>query len=98
LRARRTERPLSELRRLPGLPAIPDQAAALIRAFKHGVSDGLSEVPKATGRKQRPRRDLPECLRDAFPRRAVRAGGPVPAHTSGSGGCTVDVLLVRGEH
>jgi transposase len=51
--------------RAEGLPAIPDQVAApLIHAFRHGVLVGLSEVPKVTGRKQRPGRDLLECLRD----------------------------------
>jgi len=50
--------------RTQGLPAIPGGIAApLIHAFKHGVLLGLSEVPKTTGRKQRPCRDLLECLR-----------------------------------
>ena len=48
--------------RLPAVPA--DVAAPLIHAFKHGVLVGLSEVPKVPGRKQRPCRDLLECLRD----------------------------------
>jgi transposase len=51
--------------RAQGLPAIPGEAAApLIHAFKHGVLLGLSQVPKMPGRKQRPCRDLLECLRD----------------------------------
>jgi hypothetical protein len=51
--------------RAQGLPAIPGEAAApLIHAFKHGVLLGLSQVPKVPGRKQRPCRDLLECLRD----------------------------------
>jgi transposase len=51
--------------RAQGLPAIPGEAAApLIHAFKHGVLLGLSQVPKVPGRKQRPYRDLLECLRD----------------------------------
>ena len=51
--------------RAQGLPAVPDQAAApLIRAFRHGVILGLSQVPRIPGRKQSPCRDLLECLRD----------------------------------
>jgi len=51
--------------RAQGLPAIPgDIAAPLIHAFKHGVLAGLSEIPRRPGRKQRPCRDLLECLRD----------------------------------
>ena len=51
--------------RAQGLPAIFGEAAApLIHAFKHGVLVGLSEVPRVPGRKQRPCRDLLECLRD----------------------------------
>ena len=51
--------------RAQGLPAIPGEVAApLIHAFKHGVLVGLSDVPRAAGRKQRPCRDLLECLRD----------------------------------
>src|SRR5262249_10657045 len=51
--------------RAQGLAAVPDQVAApLIHAFKHGVLLGLSQVPKLPGRKQRPGRDLLECLRD----------------------------------
>lgn len=51
--------------RAQGLPAIPGKAAApLIHAFKHGVLLGLSELPKVPGRKQRPGRNLLECLRD----------------------------------
>jgi len=51
--------------RAEGLPAIPGQVAApLIHAFEHGVLVGLAEVPKITGPKQRPCRDLLECLRD----------------------------------
>ena len=51
--------------RAQGLPAIPGEVAApLIHAFKHGVLVGLSEVPRVAGRKQRPCRDLLECLRD----------------------------------
>ena len=51
--------------RAQGLPAIPGEVATpLIHAFKHGVLVGLSDVPRAAGRKQRPCRDLLECLRD----------------------------------
>jgi transposase len=51
--------------RAQGLPAIPDDIAApLTRAFRHGVLVGLSELPRVAGRKQRPCRDLLECLRD----------------------------------
>jgi transposase len=51
--------------RAQGLAAIPGQVAApLVHAFKHGVLLGLSQVPKVPGRKQRPGRDLLECLRD----------------------------------
>jgi transposase len=51
--------------RARGLPAIPGEVAApLIRAFRHGVLVGLSEVPTVPGRTQRPCRDLLECLRD----------------------------------
>ena len=51
--------------RAQGLPAIPgDIAAPLIHAFKHGVLADLSEIPRRPGRKQRPCRDLLECLRD----------------------------------
>ena len=51
--------------RARGLPAVPgDIAAPLIHAFKHGVLVGLAEVPRVPGRKQRPCRDLLECLRN----------------------------------
>jgi hypothetical protein len=51
--------------RAQGLPAIPgDIATPLIHTFKHGVLAGLSEVTRVAGRKQRPCRDLLECLRD----------------------------------
>lgn len=51
--------------RAQSLPAVPgDIAAPLIHAFKHGVLVGLAEVPRVPGRKQRPCRDLLECLRD----------------------------------
>jgi hypothetical protein len=51
--------------RAQGLAAIPgDIAAPLIHAFKHGVLVGLSQIPRRPGRKQRPCRDLLECLRD----------------------------------
>jgi hypothetical protein len=51
--------------RAQGLAAIPgDIAAPLIHDFRHGVLAGLSEVAKVPGRKQRPCRDLLECLRD----------------------------------
>jgi transposase len=51
--------------RARGLAAVPaDLAAPMIHAFKHGVLVGLSQVPKVPGRKQRPGRDLLECLRD----------------------------------
>ena len=51
--------------RAQGLPAIPGKIAMpLTRAFKHGVLVGLSQIPRAGGRKQRPCRDLLECLRD----------------------------------
>ena len=51
--------------RAQGLAAVPDEAAApLIHAFKHGVILGLGQVKRADGRKQRPGRDLLECLRD----------------------------------
>ena len=51
--------------RAQGLPAIPgDVAAPLIHAFKHGVLVGLSQIPRAPGRKQEPCRDLLECLHD----------------------------------
>ena len=51
--------------RAQGLAAIPDDIAApLIHAFRHGVLLGLSQVPSVPGRKQRPCRDLLECLRD----------------------------------
>lgn len=51
--------------RAQGLPAIPeDVAAPLARAFKHGVILGLGQVKRVDGRKQRPGRDLLECLRD----------------------------------
>jgi hypothetical protein len=51
--------------RAQGLAAIPgDIAARLIHDFRHGVLAGLSQVPKVPGRKQRPGRDLLECLRD----------------------------------
>ena len=46
-------------------PAIPGEVAApLIHAFRHGVLVGLSQIPRVPGRKQRPCRDLLECLRD----------------------------------
>jgi transposase len=48
-----------------GLPAIPaDIAAALARAFRHGVILGLGQVKRVPARKQQPCRDLLECLRD----------------------------------
>jgi len=48
-----------------GLPAVPGHIAApLIHAFRHGVLVGLSQVARVPGRKQRPGRDLLECLRD----------------------------------
>jgi len=51
--------------RAQGLGAVPGHAAApLIHTFKHGVLAGLSEIPRVPGRKQRPGRDLLECLRD----------------------------------
>jgi transposase len=51
--------------RAQGLPAVPgDIAAPLTHAFKHGVLLGLSQIPRVPGRKQRPGRDLLECLRD----------------------------------
>jgi transposase len=51
--------------RAKGLAAVPDEVAApLIHAFKHGVILGLGQVKRADGRKQRPGRDLLECLRD----------------------------------
>jgi transposase len=51
--------------RAQGLAAVPqDIAAPLIHAFKHGVILGLGQVKRADGRKQRPGRDLLECLRD----------------------------------
>jgi hypothetical protein len=51
--------------RAQGLPAIPDDVAApLTHAFRHGVLLGLSQIPRAPGRKQEPGRDLLECLRD----------------------------------
>ncbi|MGH3205207.1 MAG: IS66 family transposase [Streptosporangiaceae bacterium] len=51
--------------RAQGLAAVPDDVAApLAHAFKHGVLVGLSQLPKVPGRKQRPCRDLLECLRD----------------------------------
>ena len=47
------------------LAAVPDQIAApLIHAFRHGVILGLGQVPKTGRRKQRPCRELLECLRD----------------------------------
>jgi transposase len=50
--------------RAQGLPAVPDEAAApLIRAFCHGVILGLGQVKRVDARKQRPGRDLLECLR-----------------------------------
>jgi transposase len=51
--------------RAQDLLAVPgDIAAPLIHAFKHGVLAGLSQVSRVPGRKQRPCRDLLECLRD----------------------------------
>jgi hypothetical protein len=51
--------------RAQSLPAIPaDTAAPLIRAFRHGVILGLGQIKRVDGRKQRPGRDLLECLRD----------------------------------
>jgi hypothetical protein len=51
--------------RVKDLPAVPDEiAASLIRAFRHGVILGLGQVKCTQGRKQRPCRDLLECLRD----------------------------------
>lgn len=47
------------------LSAVPEQIAApLIHTFRHGVLAGLSEIARRPGRKQRPCRDLLECLRD----------------------------------
>jgi transposase len=47
-----------------GLAAIPaDIAAPLIHTFRHGVLAGLSEIPRRSGRKQHPCRDLLEVLR-----------------------------------
>ena len=47
-----------------GLSAVPEEIAApLIHTFRHGVLAGLSEIPRRPGRKQRPCRDLLECLR-----------------------------------
>jgi len=55
----------ASLARGQGLPAVPGQIAApLIHDFRHGVLAGLSEVSRRAGRKQRPCRDLLECLRD----------------------------------
>jgi len=49
--------------RAQGLPAVPGETAdPLIHAFKHGVLVGLSHVPKVPGRKQKPFRDLLQCL------------------------------------
>ena len=54
----------ANIARAQGLPAVPEHIAApLIHAFKHGVLLGLSQVPRQPGRKQRPGRDLLECLR-----------------------------------
>ena len=54
----------ASIARAQGLPAVPEHIAApLIHAFKHGVLLGLSQVPRQPGRKQRPGRDLLECLR-----------------------------------
>ncbi len=53
--------------RAQGLPAVPGHITApLIHAFKHGVLVGLSQIPRVPGRKQkqRPGRDLLQCLRD----------------------------------
>jgi transposase len=51
--------------RAQGQAAVPEHvAASLIHAFRHGVLVGLSQVPRIAGRKQRPGRDLLECLRD----------------------------------
>ena len=51
--------------RAQGLCAVPeDVAAPLTRAFRHGVILGLGQVKRVDGRKQRPCRDLLECLRD----------------------------------
>ena len=51
--------------RAQGLAAVPGHISApLIHAFKHGVLAGLSQLPKVPGRKQRPGRDLLECLRN----------------------------------
>ncbi len=48
-----------------GLPAIPAETAGpLTRAFRHGVLLGLSQILRVPGRKQKPCRDLLECLRD----------------------------------
>jgi transposase len=47
------------------LSAVPEQIAApLIHTFRHGVLAGLPEIARRPGRKQRPCRDLLECLRD----------------------------------
>jgi transposase len=51
--------------RAQGLAAVPGQTAApLIHAFRHGVILGLGQIKRADGRKQKPCRDLLECLRD----------------------------------
>jgi hypothetical protein len=48
-----------------GLPAIPpDQAAEPLRLLRHAVLVGLSEHPRAAGRKQSKARNLLERLRD----------------------------------
>jgi transposase len=49
--------------RAQGLPVPGHAAAPLIRAFRHGVILGLGQVKRVDGRKQRPGRDLLECLR-----------------------------------
>ena len=51
--------------RAQGLAAVAeDIAAPLIHAFRHGVILGLGQVKRVDGRKQRPCRELLECLRD----------------------------------
>ena len=47
------------------MAAVPASIAApLIHDFRHGVLAGLCGIPRRPGRKQRPCRDLLECLRD----------------------------------
>ncbi|MBM0236718.1 transposase [Micromonospora sp. ATA32] len=50
------------------MAAIPAQIAdPLISAYRHGVRIGLSEIPRASGRKQPKHRALLEDLRDREP-------------------------------